>query len=351
MKLSFDILSLLYVDNSSGKSGLKAVSLMLMRSTAFEHLILTSFLVRPGALESCNFERTMICGGRFCFALLCCGLSIHSAAAFNHIFTSRNSILPPTAAVNKLRYARAAPRLRPSRPQTTYAVMDPAVAQQAADLMQHDWSALSAALHDSNSLLDQGLNLIADAMAGVIDPTEIKSSVAGTGMTKPGWFDGLNLPSFDPWQTWMSFLQLSIFKLREITGSFGLAIICIVLCVKAVTYPLNYKVYSAQFEMQAIQPEIERIKEEFKDNQELINLRTSVLFQEKSVNPLAGCLPVLIQFPIFVGLYRTLLNLGKDRKLAEPFLFLPSLEGPVVAGLPTDYVGVREDAPWLLQVG
>lgn len=186
-------------------------------------------------------------------------------------------------------------------------------------------------------------------MAGVVDPSEIKSSVAGTGMTKPGFFDGLSLPSFDPWQSWMSFLQLSIFKLRELTGSFGLAIICIVLCVKAVTYPLNYKVYSAQFEMQAIQPEIERIKEEFKDNPDLINLRTSVLFQEKSVNPLAGCLPVLIQFPIFVGLYRTLLNLGKDRKLEEPFLFLPSLEGPVVAGLPTDYVGVREDAPWLLQ--
>ena len=171
-------------------------------------------------------------------------------------------------------------------------------------------------------------------------------------MTKPGWFDDLNLPSLnlpsvDPWKIWMSFLQASIFKLRDITGSFGLAIICIVICVKAITYPLNYKVYSAQFEMQAIQPEIERIKEEFKDNPALINLRTSVLFQEKSVNPLAGCLPVLIQFPIFVGLYRTLL---KDRQLAEPFLFLPSLEGPVVAGLPTDYVGVREDAPWLLQV-
>ena len=67
------------------------------------------------------------------------------------------------------------------------------------------------------------------------------------------------------------------------------------------------------------------------------------------MNPLAGCLPVLIQFPVFIGLYRTLLNLGRDRVLEEPFLFLPSLMGPVVAGLPTDYVGVREDAPWLLQ--
>jgi YidC/Oxa1 family membrane protein insertase len=101
--------------------------------------------------------------------------------------------------------------------------------------------------------------------------------------------------------------------------------------------------------MQAIQPEIDRIKEEYADNPEIINMRTSVLFQEKEVNPLAGCLPILLQFPIFIGLYRTLLNLGRDRVLEEPFGFIPSLMGPVVAGLPTDYVGVREDAPWLLQ--
>jgi YidC/Oxa1 family membrane protein insertase len=286
--------------------------------------------------------------GLFSLAPVCVCLALHSATAFNHVLTSRQRILPPTAAVNKLRVSRAAAWSRNSK--RISAVMDPSVVQHAADYMQQDWNSLAAAFHDSHSIFDQGMNLIADAMAGVIDPSEIKSSVAGTGMTKPGWFDGLNLPSIDPWKSWMSFLQLSIFKLREVTGSFGLAIICIVICVKAITYPLNYKVYSAQFEMQAIQPEIERIKEEFKDNPDLINLRTSVLFQEKSVNPLAGCLPVLIQFPIFVGLYRTLLNLGKDRKLEEPFLFLPSLEGPVVAGLPTDYVGVREDAPWLLQV-
>jgi hypothetical protein len=121
-------------------------------------------------------------------------------------------------------------------------------------------------------------------------------------------------------------------KLHDATGSYGLSIIAIVAIVKAVTYPLNYKVYASQFEMQAIQPEIDRIKEEYADNPEIINMRTSVLFQEKEVNPLAGCLPILIQFPVFIGLYRTLLNLGRDRVLEEPFLFIPSLMGPVVAG-------------------
>eukprot|EP00287_Rhodomonas_sp_CCMP768_P011254 CAMPEP_0196719470 /NCGR_PEP_ID=MMETSP1091-20130531/2424_1 /TAXON_ID=302021 /ORGANISM="Rhodomonas sp., Strain CCMP768" /LENGTH=511 /DNA_ID=CAMNT_0042060425 /DNA_START=44 /DNA_END=1579 /DNA_ORIENTATION=+ len=227
------------------------------------------------------------------------------------------------------------------------AVLDPTSIHHAADLLQHDWQTTMEAVQHFD------WNIIADAAADVVDPSKITESVGGTGMTKPG-FElpslGLpSLPSVDLWGSWMGFLQASIFKLHDITGSYGASIIAIVLAVKAITYPLNYKVYAAQYEMQAIQPEIDRIKEQYKDNPELVNMRTGVLFAEKEVNPLAGCLPILLQFPIFVGLYRTLLNLGRDRTLEEPFLFLPSLEGPVVAGLPTDYVGVREDAPWLLQ--
>jgi len=53
------------------------------------------------------------------------------------------------------------------------------------------------------------------------------------------------------------------------------------------------------------------------------------LYQENQVNPLAGCLPSLAQIPIFIGLYRSVLNLAKEDKLTESFLWLPSLEGPV----------------------
>jgi len=215
-------------------------------------------------------------------------------------------------------------------------------------MLQQDWGTMIQGMHhfDWNILADA-----AAATADVVDPSKITGDVAGTGMTKPGFsLPGLpSLPSVDFWGLWMGFLQASIFKLHDITGSYGASIIAIVVAVKAITYPLNYKVYAAQYEMQAIQPEIDRIKEQYKDNPDLVNMQTGVLFAENEVNPLAGCLPILIQFPIFVGLYRTLLNLGRDRTLEEPFLFLPSLEGPVVAGLPTDYVGVREDAPWLLQ--
>ena len=60
-----------------------------------------------------------------------------------------------------------------------------------------------------------------------------------------------------------------------------------------------------------------------------LNLELQKLYQDNQVNPLAGCLPSLAQIPIFIGLYRSVLNLAAADKLEESFLWLPSLEGPV----------------------
>ncbi len=184
---------------------------------------------------------------------------------------------------------------------STKAMLDPASAQYAADLLaQHDVTMLADALHGAAMHLSDAAAAAAD---GVVDISKMTGSVSGTGMTKP-MSSALEVEwpvNFDPWGFWMASLKSTIFKLHDVTGSYGLSIIAIVAIVKAVTYPLNYKVYASQFEMQAIQPEIDRIKEEYADNPEIINMRTSVLFQEKEVNPLAGCLPILIQFPVFIG--------------------------------------------------
>jgi len=229
--------------------------------------------------------------------------------------------------------------------------LDPSTIHHASEVLQHDWATLFASADPSHL----NWNLLADAAADAIDPASIGSDSSGSGMGKPLFgdfeFPKLPLPQFpDVWGGWMGLLKGTIVKLAEVTGSYGTAIIFIVAIVKAITYPLNYQVYAAQAEMATLQPELDRIKEEYKDNQDLINMRTSQLYQNAEVNPLAGCLPVLIQFPIFIGLYRTLVNLGKDSSFSEGFLFIPSLAGPVQAGLPTDYDGgLREDAPWLLQ--
>jgi len=65
-----------------------------------------------------------------------------------------------------------------------------------------------------------------------------------------------------------------------------------------------------------------------------MNQKISEVYQSNQVNPLAGCLPSIVQIPIFIGLYRAVLNLAKEDKLNEPFLFLPSLEGPTYGADP-----------------
>jgi YidC/Oxa1 family membrane protein insertase len=66
-----------------------------------------------------------------------------------------------------------------------------------------------------------------------------------------------------------------------------------------------------------------------------MNQKIADLYKDNEVNPLAGCLPSFLQIPIFIGLYRAVLTLAKDNKLDEPFLFLPSLEGPTYGADPT----------------
>merc|ERR1711957_817119 len=75
-------------------------------------------------------------------------------------------------------------------------------------------------------------------------------------------------------------------------------------------------------------PTIKEVQAKYASNPEVMNQKIAALYQENDVNPLAGCIPSLVQIPVFIGLYRAVLCLAKDGILDEPFLFLPSLEGP-----------------------
>ena len=69
-----------------------------------------------------------------------------------------------------------------------------------------------------------------------------------------------------------------------------------------------------------------------------MNMMIQQLYQENDINPLAGCLPSLAQIPIFIALYRSLLNLAKENALDEPFLWLPNLEGPTYGAQNADWL-------------
>ena len=92
--------------------------------------------------------------------------------------------------------------------------------------------------------------------------------------------------------------------LFNFVGSQGIAIIILTLIVKFVLYPLTYKMLHSQAKMSALKPEIEKIRNKFKDKQQEQQMETMKLYREFGVNPLGGCMPMVLQMPIWFALYR-----------------------------------------------
>ncbi|ACT04892.1 MULTISPECIES: YidC/Oxa1 family membrane protein insertase [Paenibacillus] len=115
-------------------------------------------------------------------------------------------------------------------------------------------------------------------------------------------------------------------------GSYGLAILLITIIVRTAILPLTLKQYRSSKAMQAIQPQMAEIKKKHKDNPQKQQEETMKLFQANKVNPMAGCLPLLVQMPVFMALYnsiywnpevRTHEFLGLQLGEPGPWYFLP----------------------------
>lgn len=113
-------------------------------------------------------------------------------------------------------------------------------------------------------------------------------------------------------------------ELYSMTGNFGLAIIGITVLVKLVTLPLTLKQDKSMRAMKNLQPEIDAIKSKHKDDPKMVNQKTMELYQEKKINPAAGCLPLIIQMPILFALFGVL-----RVDAAGNFVYLPEISGNV----------------------
>ena len=107
--------------------------------------------------------------------------------------------------------------------------------------------------------------------------------------------------------------------------SYGYAIILLTIIVKFLLYPLTVKQVKSMKAMQEIAPKMKKIQEKYKDNPQVMQQKVAALYQEAGVNPLAGCLPLLVQMPILMGMYYSLYNLEYPSADAAQFLWLPSL--------------------------
>jgi YidC/Oxa1 family membrane protein insertase len=106
-------------------------------------------------------------------------------------------------------------------------------------------------------------------------------------------------------------------------SSKGLVILLLTFIVKAVLYPLTYKMLYSQSKMAALKPRIDKLKEKIGDDQQKVQVETMKLYQEYGVNPLGGCMPMVLQMPIWIALYRFFPASIQFRQ--ESFLWAPDL--------------------------
>jgi YidC/Oxa1 family membrane protein insertase len=122
----------------------------------------------------------------------------------------------------------------------------------------------------------------------------------------------LHIPRFDRaidfgWFYWLTkpiFLILDFFY--HVLGNFGLAILLFTLCVKIVFFPLANKSYRSMSKMKLLQPEMQKLKERMGDDKARLNQEMMALYKRSGANPAAGCLPMVIQIPVFFSLYKVL---------------------------------------------
>lgn len=110
----------------------------------------------------------------------------------------------------------------------------------------------------------------------------------------------------NPWTLLLNLLGGILSFFYDIIPEYGVAIIFLTLLVGLVLFPLTYKQTRSMKAMQEIQPEVKRLQKEFKGDREELNKELMALYQERGVNPAAGCLPLLVQMPIWFALYRVL---------------------------------------------
>lgn len=100
--------------------------------------------------------------------------------------------------------------------------------------------------------------------------------------------------------------------------------------VRSLLVPFSIQQSKSSEYMKALKPYTQKIKEKYSD-ENMRNRATAKLFEDAQQNPLAGCITSFAQIPIFLGLYRSVTRLAQEGRLDEPFLWIPSLEGPVTA--------------------
>jgi len=131
-----------------------------------------------------------------------------------------------------------------------------------------------------------------------------------------GWFDFLMKPIF-ALLTW----------LFALIGNFGVAIICLTIIVRLLLFPLAQKQFSSMAKMKVLQPKMKALQERYKEDKPRLQQEMMKMYKEEQVNPMAGCLPIFLQIPVFYALYKVLL-ISVEMRHQPFFLWIHDLTAP-----------------------
>jgi YidC/Oxa1 family membrane protein insertase len=143
----------------------------------------------------------------------------------------------------------------------------------------------------------------------------------------------LGIKQFDLLIDWglFWFITKPLFKLlhylSQLLGNYGLAILATTVLVKAAFFPLANKSYESMAKMKKLQPEMEKIRERFKDDRVRQQQELMALYKNEKINPMAGCLPIALQIPVFFALYKVLF-ITIDMRQAPFFGWIKDLSAP-----------------------
>ena len=139
--------------------------------------------------------------------------------------------------------------------------------------------------------------------------------------------------------------------LKNWCGSYGLGIILLTLIVRTIFWPVSHYANRSMRKMQKIQPLMKEIRKKYKDNPQQMNMEIMKLYKEHNVNPMSGCLPVLLQMPVFLALYATLSGSVEPRHTA--FMWMNDLSMPDtvahIFSLPINPLMIMMTATMLIQ--
>lgn len=152
----------------------------------------------------------------------------------------------------------------------------------------------------------------------------------------PGLERAVDFSSYS-WMAWLAGLLFFVLSfLHGIFGNWGWAIIGLVLVIKALMFPLSAAQYKSAAKMRRFQPRIEQLKERYGDDKQKLQMAMMELYKKEKINPVGGCLPVLVQMPVFLALYWTLLESVELRQAPwigwihnltapDPYFILPAI--------------------------